>query len=208
MTKKNGLSIVRRGAFDVHRRPRARMSVALIFVAAAASCLGASTWARPWKPTPAALAQNYTIILDNRGKHDPSGELEMVLLLWFVPQLSPESPPTQALLDKYVFIGISHAYIPVGGNMRYEAIDALEARDGDDKPLTLLTGNQLPPAMVGLRATADAFFRQSLGPMGQGVHWFVFDGGAVHACGKGRLSVPFAGETYTYDTPIPGCPKA
>jgi hypothetical protein len=48
--------------------------------------------------------------------------------------------------------------------------------------------------------------RQTIGQMGQGMHFFAFEGG-VHACEKGQLSIPFAGETYIYDTPIPGCPK-
>ena len=31
------------------------------------------------------------------------------------------------------------------------------------------------------------------------------DGAAVHACAAGILSIPFANEVYTYQTPIPGC---
>jgi len=51
----------------------------------------------------------------------------------------------------------------------------------------------------------QAVLPKAFGPMGQGFRWFVFAGGAVHACEAG-LSVAYDGETYTYETPIPGCP--
>jgi len=34
---------------------------------------------------------------------------------------------------------------------------------------------------------------------------FVFESGAIDSCKKGQLAVPLAGETYTWDTPFPGC---
>jgi hypothetical protein len=39
------------------------------------------------------------------------------------------------------------------------------------------------------------------------MRWFVFDGSTIHSCQPGKLSVPYGGETYIYDTPIPGCAK-
>jgi hypothetical protein len=63
----------------------------------------------------------------------------------------------------------------------------------------------LPPASIGLLATFEAGYRQGLGPRGNGVRFFLFDAGAVRACEKGVISVPFDGETYTWETPFPGC---
>ena len=63
----------------------------------------------------------------------------------------------------------------------------------------------MPPAMVGVLATMQSTFARALGPFGQGVHWYAFDSGSVRACEKGGISVQFAGEKYTYDTPVPGC---
>jgi hypothetical protein len=68
--------------------------------------------------------------------------------------------------------------------------------------------NDIPPAITGLLAGLQAALNQSLGAMGQGIRWFVFEAGGVHACGPGGLSIPFEGETHSYETPIPGCPKA
>jgi hypothetical protein len=34
---------------------------------------------------------------------------------------------------------------------------------------------------------------------------FVFDGAGIDSCSKGRLSIPLADETYTWDTPFPSC---
>jgi hypothetical protein len=39
------------------------------------------------------------------------------------------------------------------------------------------------------------------------MRFFTYDGSTIHSCMPGKLTVPFGGETYTYDTPIPGCPK-
>jgi hypothetical protein len=66
----------------------------------------------------------------------------------------------------------------------------------------------LSPVIVGALAIQAAGLRQSLGAMGKAMKTFVFDAGAVHSCESGRLSVLFAGETYTWDTPFPGCDAA
>ncbi|HML11409.1 MAG TPA: hypothetical protein VK432_11165 [Stellaceae bacterium] len=156
---------------------------------------------RPWKPTPAALAQDYTQIIDNR-----SGK-ELVLVWWLVPQLIPNSSAAAELLDKYVVVGIIHGHVDVGGTLSFDKIDSLQAMDGNSTPLKALIGDNIPPAVQGALTAVEGVLRQALGPTGQGIAWFVFEGGAVHACQKGGLSIPFEGETYTYETPIPGCPK-
>ena len=69
------------------------------------------------------------------------------------------------------------------------------------------SGSTDPAAVTQAINTLQALARQSLGPLGTGVRWFAFEGSMIHSCTPGKLSVPFAGETYTYDTPIPGCPK-
>src|SRR5208282_6679010 len=69
-------------------------------------------------------------------------------------------------------------------------------------PLKLLNDDDIAPAVKGAVTTMEAAFRQSMGALGQGFHWFVFAGGTVNACKDGGLSIPFAGETYTYKTPI------
>lgn len=156
--------------------------------------------ARPWKPQPSGLAQDYAQIVDVRPNHD------IVLLMWLVPPLVQNSPTTQDLLDKYVIVGVVHGHIDAGGTMAFDTLDSLTAQDADGKPLTLLQNDKIPPTVSGLITGMGGMMRQNLGALGQGMYFFAFDGGAVHACSKGRLSIPFAGEVYTYDTPIPGCP--
>lgn len=158
---------------------------------------------RTWSRDPASLAQDYAVINDNR-----SGG-EVVMVLWMVPPLVPNTPSTQRardMLEKYVVLGVAHAHIAKDATMTFDSVTALQARDGNGQPLTSLNENTMPPTVVGALATMKSAFGRSLGALGTGMQWFVFDGGAVHACTKGRMSVPFAGETYTYDTPIPGCP--
>lgn len=188
-----------------HLRRWTGAALAVFFVAAACCFCASSVPARSWKPTPSALAQDYSIILDNRGKQS-DGSSELVIVFWLAPPMVP--PEAQSALDKYILIGIAHAHLAVGGSLTFDKVDGLQANGGDGKPLTLLGANEMPPTIARMTDGATALIGQSLGAFGHGVQWFVFDGGSVRACGKGRLSVPFAGETYTYDTPIPGCPKA
>ena len=157
--------------------------------------------ARAWKPQGAALAQDYAVITDVRPDHD------VVMVFWFAPPLAQQAPPAmQAILDKYIIVGVVHGHVGTGGAMSFDAVDALQAQDADKKPLTLLEGDKIPPDVAASVSFIGASMRQAIGAMGQGMHFFVFDAGAVHACAKGQLAIPFAGETYTYDTPFPGCP--
>jgi hypothetical protein len=155
--------------------------------------------ARTWNPTSAGLAQDYAMITDGRPNHD------LVLVFWLVPPIVSNSPEAQALLDKYVIVGVVHAQTDVGGTMSIVPTDSLQVQDANGKPLKPVQGAEIPPALSSLMVGMGDFMRRNVGTVGQGVQFFAFEAGAVHACTKGRLSVPFAGEVYTYDTPIPGC---
>jgi hypothetical protein len=181
---------------------RKQFRAALIVFSALLCVLSASSpaGARPWKTTPQGLAQDYAEIVDARGQG------EIVVLFWFVPQMVAESPAAQAFLDKYIVIGVVHARPGPGGSMLFDAIDTLQASDAGGKPLTLLEGDKLPSDVSAFVAAMGGTMKQALGAMGQGMHLFVFDNGGVHDCGKGGIAIPYAGEVYTYDTPIPGCP--
>jgi hypothetical protein len=173
-------------------------------VTALLSLTSAALEARPWKPTPQTQAQDYSSIVDNRGKG------EIVSLKWFVPPVAPDSQNAQnlqALLDKYVVIGAVHAHTQPGGIMTFDAIDTLPVNDGGGTPLKALTGDDIPPTLAGYIVTLQGSLRQSMGATGLGIHVFAYDGGNVHACQKGGMSISFAGEVYTYDTPVPGCPQ-
>ena len=161
--------------------------------------------ARSWKATPNAIARDYATINDTR----PGGEL--ILLMWFVPPMvqpnATGSAGLMAMLQKYIVMMVVHGHLDkASGTVSFDDINTLEARDQADKPLTLLARNDLPPTTTGALSAVEAVFRQSLGATGNGMKMFVFEAGAVDACKPGRLSVPLAGETYTWDTPIPGCP--
>ncbi len=156
---------------------------------------------RSWKQDAKAVAQDYSQILHNKGNGD------LLMVWWLVPQIVPTSPQAQQVLDNYVIIGIGQTHVAPNGAMTFPVIDALGANDANGRALKFLAANDIPPAVTGLLAASQAALGQSLGAMGQGFRWFVFEAGGVHACAPGGLSIPFAGETYTYETPIPGCPK-
>jgi hypothetical protein len=159
--------------------------------------------ARDWKPTAKAKALYYSQIVDDRG----NGEL--IFMWWVVPQIFDENhAETKHLLDKNVLIAVAHAHFATDGTVTFDAIDSLHADDTDGTPLELFHESDMPPAVAGAIATFKSVLRGTVGAMGKGMHFFAFKGGTARACAKGRLSAQFAGETYTWDTPFPGCPQA
>jgi len=175
------------------------ISLALAALAAAPS----PALSRTWSPTPINLAQDYAIINDNRGSGD------VAIIIWLAPPMFPQDASTQTardMLDKYVVIGVAHAHIASDATMTFDQVATLDVVDGSGKALNSLNTSTMPPTVVGALAALQSAFGRSIGALGQGVHWFAFDSGSVHACAKGGLTVPFAGVKYTYVTPIPGCP--
>jgi len=173
---------------------RAALAVSLLLAVPAA--------ARSWKPQGAVLAQDYSVITDARLNHDL---VEIFWMSW--PMTASASQVMQQLLDRYIILGVSHGMLDPGGKMVFSREESAQATSLDGTQLKLLDEASYPPAVAGAVVTLGGFMRQSLGAMGEGMKFLVFESGGVRACEKGRLSVAYAGETYTYDTPIPGCPK-
>jgi len=109
-------------------------------------------------------------------------------------------------ISVYVVIGVAHAHTAKDGTISFDRTTTLDAANAEGNKLTLLDASTMPPTFVGAMATMQSVFNRALGQFGQGVQWFAFDGSPMQACTKGRLSIPFAGEKYTFDTPVPGCP--
>lgn len=181
-----------------------RLATALAGLFVAAFCAIGATPAipRPWKPTPDARAMDYAQIIDNRGGK------ELILLWWLAAPALPNVPAAaKDLLENYAVIGVVRAHISATATFTFDDIPTLEALSGGSTPLKPLTGDAIPPTVAGILTALEGSLRQALGATGQGIRWFVFDSGSLQACAKGSLAIPFAGETYTYETPIPGCPQ-
>jgi len=158
--------------------------------------------ARQWKATPQSLAQDYSMIQDNRQGN------EMVIIIWLSPQMIDDAA-LQDVLSKSLIVGAIDAHISADGKITFTPIDTISPKDVKGNALRELKGDDIPPAATGGVKTMDAIFRQALGPVGAGFRWFVFDGANVKSCTPDEgFSVQVANETYTYDTPIPGCPKS
>ncbi|HXS06497.1 MAG TPA: hypothetical protein VN723_06895 [Rhizomicrobium sp.] len=171
-----------------------------ICAVAALMALMAPAQARLWKPERETLAQDYAVITDIRKSHD------VISVFWLAPPLAPSSPAAQLILERYVIVGVSHVkQDTVTGKTESTNLDAVEAHDNDGKPLTLLEGDKVPPTVAAVITGIGGMARQAMGVTGTGMRFFAFEAGNIRACGKGRLSVVYVGETYTYDTPIPGC---
>jgi hypothetical protein len=154
---------------------------------------------RPWKPTPTQIAGDYAQI-----NHAKSSREFVNIRWWAAPTVAPDTPFAR-MMQKYVLISVVHFHTDQGGTISVEDIETLEARDSDDKALTLVPRTELLPTEVGMITTVEASFRQSSGRMGDGTRFFIFHAKTIHACEKGRVSVPFGGEIYTWETPFPGC---
>jgi hypothetical protein len=115
----------------------------------------------------------------------------------------------KATLEKYVILAVVHGhYDKIAGTFSFDDINnTMEARDESKKPLTPVARYNLPPSNGVLLVAMETVFCQIFGAVGKGLKWFVFDAGAVHSCEKGGMAVPFAGETYTWKTPFPDCPR-
>jgi hypothetical protein len=160
-----------------------------------------SAFPRPWNATSIQIAGDYAVIAHTKSK------TEFVNIRWWAEPTIMPGTPLAGILQKYIVISAVHYHIdlPAGGTMSIDDIDTLEVRDSSDMPLTPVPRNALPPAAIAALDAFEATFRQSLGRVGDGTKFFIFDAGTVRACEKGGISVPFAGETYTWETPFPGC---
>ena len=177
-----------------------RLEVALVVLSLAICLLSSSSaWARMWKPSATVVAQDYAQIIDSRSNDD------IIIVWWLLPQMFPDKG-AQEIVSKNVIFGVLKAHVSSDVTFSFAEVDHLEVKRSDGTSLTPLSGDQIPPTVAGTLATIEAGLRQGLGAMGRGIHWFVFDGTDVDSCAKGGLSVPFAGEVYTYETPVPGCP--
>jgi hypothetical protein len=176
------------------------IALAAVFLACTTS---APAWPRVWKGSPRELARDYVTITDTRTNG------EFVMLMWFVPAIVADTPNAgtiKSLLDKYLIMNAVHAKLDrITGRFSFDDISTLEAKDQNGKPLTPIARSDLPPTVTALLTLLETMFRQSAGALGAGTKTFVFDPGGVNSCRPGGLGVPLAGETYTWETPIPGC---
>ncbi|THD42290.1 MAG: hypothetical protein E7774_16165 [Bradyrhizobium sp.] len=180
-------------------------AAALSIVCASAIVLGSAVpgEARNWSKNPANLANDYLGVYDDRGGGDH------VIMIWAASPLLPrdqQTPAAMELLDKYVIIGAAHGHFSKLATASFDPPSKIDVFDQNGQPLVALTESTMPPIMLGLLTILQSALSRAMGPMGQGIHWSVFEAGDVRACTKGGISVQFAGTKYTYDTPVPGCP--
>jgi hypothetical protein len=159
--------------------------------------------ARQWNPDTRGAALDYTQIVHAKGNG------EIVMVWWVVPETFPNDANSQVLknvLARYVIIGVSHGRNGPGG-LALDPVPDVQISDQNARMLSPFLANATPAEVTQAITALQGLARQSLGPLGTGMRWFAYDGSMSHSCMAGKVSVPFAGETYVYDTPIPGCPK-
>jgi hypothetical protein len=116
--------------------------------------------ARPWKPTPQALALDYAEIAHQRGSHD------LVFVIWLVPQmLGVASEEIRDLLDKYTIIGAVQPAADRAGRTRYHSrhFEEDDRSYGRDYAVVRFRGNR----SLYIRDTDPRLPRESVGPLSQ-----------------------------------------
>jgi hypothetical protein len=152
--------------------------------------------ARLWKPTPAQQVVDYLTIT-----HNLPGD--NVLIAWMASPLVVV-PTIKPLLDKYVVLSIAHTRKAPDGTTSWDDVQGVHVSDAAGQALKEVTPDQIPPTLVGMIATAEATMRQTTQGKAK-VYWSVWEAGPVNACQRGKLVVNYNGESYSYDTPVPGC---
>ena len=165
-----------------------------------AALLATPATARLWKPTPEQVTADYVTITHNKGTEG------RVILGWMTSLVVP-SVALKQILDTYVVVSIMHTRQAPGGPVTWDDVQGVQLSDGNGQPLKEVQTDAVPPMLVGLIAASDATMRQN--SLGKGkVSWTVWEAGSVAVCQKGRLVVNYDGEAYSFDTPLPGCPKS
>jgi len=182
---------------------RKRVPQVLALLAFSAVALVPPAVARQWKPDARGAALDYTQVLHSKGAG------QVVVVWWVVPETfagAPNAQPIQDVLSRYVVLGIVDARPTPNVQMNFATVADLKVSDATGRTLSPLAGNVIPPEAAQATTNLQGMARQNLGPIGQGMRFFVYEGSTIHSCQPGKMSVPYGGETYVYDTPIPGCP--
>lgn len=157
--------------------------------------LAAPASARLWKPTPQQQVADYLSITHN--KSDGA-----VVIVWMAsPLVAPAAKP---VMDKHVVLSIVRTRRGPDGAAVWDDVQGVQVSDGAGIALKEVPSDQIPPLLVGMIATSEATLRQSSQGKSK-VYWGVYEAGSVNACQRGKLNVTFEGETYNFDTPVPGC---
>lgn len=159
--------------------------------------------ARKWRLKPSDLAADYTQIIDQRPDND------VVVINWIAPETMDATVPNveayRSMLREYVLVGVAHGSANKSGRLNFRVPEGPALQTSDGKSRQPLAKESWPPMVSAFSAVIQTFMTQSLGQLGEGFHWFVFEGKGIESCGKGRFWAAYAGERYNYDTPIPGC---
>ena len=143
---------------------------------------------------------DYSQITDTRNKN--------IVFMWWLAAPAFKEPTLEPIFSKYFILGVAHAQLGDAVEINFVDVDPPTVTDASGTPLKLIKEEDQPPGVVGVLAGMRSVLEKMIGPMGKGMKLFVYEPGSVDACKPGKVSVPLNGEVYTYDTPMPGCPKS
>ena len=177
-----------------------KILVSLLFFVIGMPEIGA---ARKWRVKPNDLAADYAQIIDQR----PGNEVVVVYRIApeTINQDMPNVEAIKAMLKEHMLVAIAHGSATPAGRLDFRVPQNPVLEDVDRKQRPPIEKENWPPMVTAFSTLMQSFLTQSLGQLGGSFHWFVFDAAGIDSCGKGRIWLQYAGERYSYDTPIPGC---
>jgi len=184
---------------------RAALPLTLIFI-----YLTVSSWlpvieARQWNTTPWSQAIEYTQIIHNKTAN------RVVLIWWLAPEVinpaTPGAEQARSVLSKYVLVGVTDGMISSLGEMTTKDIEGVKIKTMNGAK-NALQAFAIPPVVSGTVTVLKSIFGRSMGKLGEGMNWLVFDPENISSCKQGKFWVVYDGVEYDYVTPIPGCPVA
>ncbi len=157
---------------------------------------------RTWKPTPLQAAQDYLTI-----EHGIS-DYEHVVVFWYAPEFfgnDPGSAEIRKITQDYLMVALMHFKVDDLGRFEVFVPEAVSVESDGSEPLTQIPASELPPVTSALVDVMTKTVAGGMGKVGSGMRMFLFDGSSVNSCREGVLSITFNEESYTFETPLPGC---
>jgi hypothetical protein len=134
---------------------------------------------------------------------------EVVVVYWIAPETMDANIPNveaiKAMLREHMLMGIVRGSATPAGRLDFRLPENPMLEDGEGQQRQPIATENWPPMIMAYSAFMQKFISQSLGELGGGFHWFVFEGKGIDSCGKGSFWIQCASERYSYITPIPGC---
>ena len=181
---------------------RLKYLILALAILAGHSSLSGNAWARPWKPSPVEIAQDYLMI-----EHVIS-DSEKILIMWMAPEYFEDTADNRAIREivrEYMLVAVIHFRISQLGEWQFVIPAGVTVDINDSQSLAPIFQQSLPPLVTATLDLLREGMAAGMGKMGEGMRLFVYDGTRFDRCGEDVLWINYLTERYDFQAPLPGC---